>query len=150
MEKINIIFLDIDGVMNSYYYYKKFNFHEMLEKNKVNMLKKVIKETNAKIVITSKRKMIPSYINEITNEFIKNGIDIYDFTKEIGLKNDEVKDWLIDHNNINNYVILDDNDCGFLADFKDKFIKISSYYGLTKSKSNILISILGQIEKKVK
>lgn len=150
---MKIIFLDIDGVLNVISQGRdEFGslFHKHFEYN----LKKIIKETNAKIVISSSwRKNSLSEMQKIW-EYRNLAGEIIDVTPSLYLKhggciqfyNDklqrhpterihgysiprgcEIEYWLNNENgkyDIESYVILDD-DTDFLLSQKDKFVQCS-------------------------
>lgn len=145
--KNNIIFLDIDGVLNSKNYFTNYkkkikNVSDIVRQmseidvDKFNLLVDVIREVNAKVVITSSWRMLRIYplIKEI---FISSGIPIIGETKYLkGNRGKEIRDYL-ENNDIDNFVILDDevfNDFGLL---KNNLVKTSFYTdGLTKGSCN--------------
>lgn len=119
---MKVIFLDIDGVLNvipSGFDIYGGIFHTHF----VNNLKRLIEQTNAKIVITSSWRW--SGLEFMQNMWIARGypgevIDItpYDFIlvrlglfkNENGIKRGhEIKHWLDTHTDVENYVILDDD-----------------------------------------
>lgn len=119
-QMMKIIFLDVDGVLNSEYWYKK-NHRKHPEKcipgmainpRYVRNLMKIVKRTGAKIVLSSTwrgavRKNSNHYLHEI---FKKYGLEIYDYTLRLGRERGyEIQDWLDKHKNVSNIVILDDD-----------------------------------------
>ena len=153
---IKIIFLDIDGVLNGYNWKnltlfrlaKIFNKLSFIKKHydifgvhesKVKRLAKIVKKTNAKIVMSSswryRYKDTPyneqtGRLKELSDLFRKYKIEIIGFTPRIeGSKRDkEILAWLSDHEDeVDKFIILDDENTilGDLA--KDKrFIQTSS------------------------
>jgi len=117
---MKVIFLDFDGVINDY-----MTINEINEYN-VEMLKRIVNETGAKVVVTSSWKMpyqrnnrdIESFVNNNYYAQIlkENGIDIIDWTpymKQQGIKDDqreqEILEYLKNHPEITQYLILDDD-----------------------------------------
>ena len=116
---MKVIFLDFDGVINDY-----ITMNEINEYN-VEMLKRIIDKTGAKVVVTSSHKYafqrndnMEGFFNN--NYFVRvlkeNGIDILDWTPYIRGqgKNDnqrekEILEYLRAHPEITQYVILDDD-----------------------------------------
>lgn len=147
---MNIIFLDIDGVLNLYCESRDeygCTFHQQF----VNNLKTIIDQTNAKIVISStwrhsgfeimqemwKYRNLPGEVISIT-PYLQN--------KKRG---EEIKKWL-DSNTIENYVIIDD-DIDFLNSQLNYFVRTAQNfdhtdhiegYGLTKQCTIKAINIL--------
>lgn len=134
---MRILFLDIDGVLNSTFYQKK-NIPVVLEEKKLNLLIKIIKLTQAKIVLTSLRKNFDW--DNLVESFAKYEIELFDKTPNLLFnKEKEINAWL-NNNSINSYVVVDDMDLSYA--FKDKFIKINPYFGLTNSKVEQIIKQL--------
>eukprot|EP01084_Bolivina_argentea_P200769 343275_1 len=72
-QTIKLLFLDIDGVMNSvgdlYNAYPDF-----LKPQCLNRLQQIIKKTKCKIVLSTARRKSDQIKNKIKNDFIKHGI----------------------------------------------------------------------------
>ena len=113
---MKVIFLDFDGVITippKWY----------LKANKIKYIKRIVDETNAKIVVSSswrmdtieetKKSMIYKEKRCPRNKMLYWLIDnIYDVTPWVGLGNGrggEIQKWLNDHPEVDNYVILDDD-----------------------------------------
>ena len=142
---MKVIFLDVDGVLNSHKYFAKTDVEEIgiytnLDKTKLGLLKKIIRKTKAKIVLSSSWRLsfddnlIPDdYLGQSLISALKNeGLAIFGKTDD--LQNDryyEIKDWLQKHANVNDFVILDDDDFNW-KDLHSQWIKTSYYIGLTK------------------
>jgi len=110
---MDVIFLDIDGVLNTIGDTNLIN--NTFEFNKLMRLVKLSNETNSKIIITSDRK---TFIEE--REMIDDIFDSYNLDYDyLSLKrthrkrSDEILYFLSNNPNITNYVILDDNDMGY-------------------------------------
>lgn len=108
-KKASIVFLDVDGVLNSY---QTMVLGQQYDAHSIMLLKKLCTECDAKIVITSaKRKAFP----------VKHFIDILEqhgFTEapvigmtdvnRCGTRGDEVNDWIGGNTEVR-YVIIDDS-----------------------------------------
>ena len=136
------LFLDIDGVMNSFDDYnmtgeeflKKINdISFVISKEQIDLLNEIVEKYNPKIVLSSywrTRYPIPK-VNKI---FKENGFKgaVIAKTDE---KGEEHKDrWnqikrFIDKNNVESYIILDDDSLGNEA---KNHIKTDSYKGMQK------------------
>ena len=164
-DKIKVIFLDIDGVLNVYgIEYDEYGqiFHEHL----VDNLRRIIDETGAKIVISStwrfyglKRMQEMWKFRNLPGEVIDITIDCYDLIKEGRfefyddvMRGHEIQDWIDDNSHrLENYVILDD-DNDFLPEQRGNFVRTANNinhsdcvdvgYGLTKICSEKAIRIL--------
>jgi hypothetical protein len=124
---MNIIFLDIDGVLNI------VGDNSLIEKtfeyNKLMRLIKLSNETDSKIIITSDRRTFAEereMIDDIFNSYNMN----YDY---LSLKithrkrSEEILYYLSNNSNIINYVILDDNDLGYSENIAIKSHFIDCY-----------------------
>ena len=151
---MNIIFLDIDGVLNTnesfkkeYYRSKELNRDRIYPIDEVRLLYllEIVKLTDAKIVLTSSNrlnfikhdnKLIPlnGIGKDIINSFNRHNLSIYDITPYDNnrIRGNEIKMWLENNNNVDNYIIIDDEEVG-LELYKDKLIKTNinnEVYGL--------------------
>lgn len=159
--KYNIIFLDIDGVLNGYNFwtsfgwklacftknekikslYRKYSDPGGVHEHKVKRLSKIVKATNAKIVMSSSRRFswwnipydkAPDNFKKLTDLFIKYNIDVIDITPDLHRKNlkrdREILQWLYENENkVDKYIILDDENT-LLPYYKDdeRFIQTST------------------------
>lgn len=108
---MKVIFLDIDGVLNSDEYIDRAKNTQGIERHididKVKLLKKAIDETGAKTVLTSSWRN-SNDIGPLRELLAKYEIyfDVTPFINwERGL---EIKQWLLEHNRVEDYIILDD------------------------------------------
>lgn len=143
MEKYNVIFLDIDGVLNNNNHIQ--NIYELLgrqqylkllntigtlpfDKKCYELMLKLIKETNSKVVLSSTWRKHKEEIEKI--EYY-TGIKIYDTTPILNLdRGYEIKQYLENHKDINNYVIIDD-DNDMLKEQQDNFVRINDEMGFS-------------------
>ena len=146
--KTNIILLDFDGVITTPPQWS-------IDINKLKLLKKIIRETKAKIVVTSSWKspyitakefVEKEFRNEFTTDaktlhwFLKN---IYDITDSMGCcRGAEIARWLNKHKDeVNNYVILDD-DNDMLDEQLFHFVQTDYSYGITEKEVDLCIKVL--------
>lgn len=137
----NIIFLDIDGVLNSDKYFDSIDNKECMnlvdrlmldiDMSKVKILLEVINKTNAKVVITSswRRMKLYPYIKE---RLISMGLPVVGETPFIeGRRGEEIKSYLLE-NRVSNYCIIDDE---VFKDYKEleDYLVVTDFYedGLT-------------------
>ncbi len=133
---MKIIFLDIDGVLNSDEYFDKIKnlningIENDIDVSKIVLLKKSLDETGAKIVLTSSWRYTRK-AQELKQLLLSYGI-IVDCTPFIDNERGiEIKKWLQEHNDIQDFLILDDE----IFDSYDeklmkKLIKISDTNGI--------------------
>lgn len=157
---MKIIFLDIDGVLNAEKEIVELTpmGYRGLDDRLIKNLKLAVDKTDAKIVLTStwkvewkadKRKCgkdslylirkFETYGLKIVGKTIDNCV--YDpFYEHRG---EGIKAYLLGRNDIENYVIIDDN---VFSDFDDEIkkhlVKTNSDNGLTYEKANEVINIL--------
>lgn len=127
---MKVIFLDIDGVLNSYkFHIDNYKDNQMVRQylatsdlseikvrlvdlllnidfNKLYLLKKLADSSGAQIVTTSSWRNMPIYIF-VEEFFIKYGLPMLDSTLYLGSRGAEIKQYLETHD-VENYVILDD------------------------------------------
>lgn len=110
---MKIIFLDLDGVLNNWYH------PDLIARENLNILKKILALSKAKIVLTSSNKyplqrqniknITGSYLEKYVKIIQNEGISIYDVTPYV--KEDrslEIKAYLESNTNITDFVIIDD------------------------------------------
>ena len=159
---MKVIFLDFDGVITT------LKSKYKLDSDALSLLGKIINSTDAKIVISSswRQRTLDSTIKALqdTSDFRLNGIvfpfidrivgitdRIYgvaltDKEKHISLlRGVEIREWLHEHPEVTNYVILDD-DSDMLLEQANHFVKTDTYEGLTNKNVEQAIDILLQDE----
>lgn len=132
-----IIFLDIDGVMNSETYYKSVNTkHKNFSRFNpisINIVTKLVKEFNAKIVISSLWRFAMK--KELSQELKKSNLVNYlhnDWSTPViqpGHRGKEIKLWLDSHPDITDFLILDDDE-DILPEHSSCHIKTTLLEGL--------------------
>lgn len=146
---MKVIFLDIDGVVST------FECKWRLDINKLLLLYDIIYDTDAKIVISSSWRHGCKTIEELKNKFrtfrlpplLKDTIDdiflqyIVGMTSIAGIRGEEIKQYLDTHNDIESYVILDD-DSDMLKEQLFNFVQTDGFEGLTTREVKLCISIL--------
>ena len=132
---MKVILLDVDGVLNSDEYIKgtiKSNIQGIekhVDVEKIKLLRQAIDQTNAKVVWTSSWRLT-KMAQELIKLLITYGIYVNTtpyIRNERGL---EIKQWLADNQNVEDFVILDDEifdsyDEGLMK----KLVKISNGNG---------------------
>lgn len=144
---MRIIFLDIDGVLNSNAWSEYVHLHrndfsnvyipEWQDKNAIDMLYEFCKENEIKIVLSSSWR---HHTVEETRQYLEK----YDYLKKLNeliidvtgydasrIRGNEIKTYLEKHPEHNNYVIIDDDNDMLYEQFH-RFVWINAYYGLRK------------------
>ena len=125
---MNIIFLDVDGVLNSYAYFQevkakngRVKTNEQIRDYHLQMLAKIYHECNAKIVLSSTwRELVDLKDNKsaaemykyLNQSLAKYGMEIYDRTPIIRFDRPlEIRTWIEEHQHLGkiNFVSLDDD-----------------------------------------
>lgn len=140
---MKVIFLDIDGVLNSRVYDRERNWNEQtdIDETRLPLVRKIVDGTGAKIVLSStwrehwdkasgKCDGDGVYIN-VT--FAKFGLEIYGKTPDLGYnadRPDEIQAWLDSaQENIESFVIIDDYRYAW-GKLSDNFVKTNPNFGL--------------------
>ena len=149
-----IIFLDIDGVLNSKIYYKYLynpeNGSSRLDPYCVVLVRRLIEEFSLKVVITSTwRNGSESRLNkELKNHGLFDLLheDAYTPIVRPANRGKEIDLWLQNHPEVKDYIILDDNE-NLLEHQQSRFVKTSTHFGLVHERynhaRNLLISFNG-------
>lgn len=121
---MKVIFLDIDGVLNSEKYYTE-HLDDMMEnpvdRECVKRLKAIVQATDARIVLSSSWRTgwskDPEQLDELCQKLVETlaeyKLEIYDKTCVLsnGKRGREIRLWLKNApEKVQNFVILDDND----------------------------------------
>ena len=121
-----IVFLDIDGVLNTQ---GDNNLIEnTFEEIKLNNLVKLVKDTNSELVIISDRRLLSEeriMIDGVFDEY-EILVNYLSLERTHRKRSDEVLFYLSNHE-CQNYVILDDNDLGYSDDIVLKSHFINTY-----------------------
>ena len=151
---MKVIFLDIDGVLNTESYRedpKVDYFEELISEVHMSWLEHLVKETDAKIVLSStwreywdcgdiQSDRFGEYIN---NLFEKYGLKIFDKTPELKDRDREINEWLkLHHEQIENYVILDDFDFEWSESNAKYLVKTEDDVGFDEKAAEKAIRIL--------
>ena len=151
---MKIIFLDFDGVLNSAKYLRgREEYGVVIDPARMVLLKQIADATGAKIVLsTSWREHWSKNQTEcngtgvlINNIFSNFGLQILDKTPMLRTAREaEIKSWLDDHPEVENFVVLDDR--LMCAPFLEgHFVKTSYYFhGLDETDTQKAIDILNR------
>lgn len=154
---MQIIFLDIDGVLNNEescqkrneYYEKHKLFTSNIDEKTIKRLSEIVKNTGAKVVLSSSRRfdwkdgtdnIKLKNSKQLQQLFNKYDIEVIGITPNISKLNPchreynswretEIKLYLNQHPEIDNFCIIDDENFDLLT-LKDNLIKTNGQYGL--------------------
>lgn len=115
--EMKIIFLDIDGVLNSKDWFEKnkdIKGYREINPKKVEFLKEIVDKTNAKIVLSSTWRNIPEHplFLFLVDVLRDKGLEIKSFTPKLEQNRPkEIKTWLEEHKEeeIESFISLDDD-----------------------------------------
>lgn len=145
---MKLIFLDIDGVLNSAM--GKEPYISDMEVEKLKLLKKLIDDSGSSgVVITSDRRYSKIDMEHKTEAFDQFEIFIVGETRKPNPddlednRGKQIMDYLSSSNeNIDRIVILDDNDDGISNFFKEEFILVNRFFGLNEDVYQKALEIL--------
>ena len=155
---MNVIFLDFDGVITSPDSKWKIDMH------KINIINNICYKTDAKIVVSSTWRMgyrgdVSAFHEQLKQYFIKHNYldnfkDTFDkFINNIvgmtecigGLRGDEIKSYMNEHPEVENYVIIDDD--SDMCDYQlCHFVQTDTYDGITERDAKLCVDILNDVE----
>ena len=160
---MKIVFLDIDGCLNSHDYYMSDrctgNLHGQegdIDPLCAERINKICHETGAKIVLSSDWRINwPYCIDRIERGGVEKGL-IIDKTPEHGWiehcgkdfldytsRGSEIEDWLFNHSECEGYVIIDDRK-DFMENQQSNFVHVNPMRGLDDDDVNFAIQILNR------
>lgn len=150
----NIIFLDIDGVLNSNFWNKshqrEISDGSLIDVEKIKLLAELVRSTNAEIILhsgwrfwyDSDMKPLRVEAQNLSELLAKEGLKIADVTPNLTteeirrtrkfslIKAEEILLWVASHENINSWVVLEDLDL-HNAIIEEHQVKIGQMTGLT-------------------
>lgn len=145
---MKLIFLDIDGVLNSAT--GKDPYVSDMEVEKLKLLKKIIDDSGSSgVVITSDRRYSKVDMEDKTEAFDQFEIFIVGETRRPNQddlednRGKQIMDYLSSSKkDIDRIVILDDNDDGISNFFEEEFILVNRFFGLNKDVYQKALKIL--------
>ncbi len=158
---MKVIFLDIDGVLNTEKTYEKIYNEYILtnhksvpiDEEKIIYLKEIVEATTARIILSSSWRRFCEFennkivstdtnMNYLINILKKYNLEIYDITsyEKNGHRGLEIEEWLT-HHKVESFIIFDDIETD-LKEFNEELIQTNSHIGLTKNHINLAIEKL--------
>lgn len=141
MQKIKVLFLDMDGVVNSAENQKQglFKTDFPVDPYMAFLVGKIVLDTNCKVVLSSSWRHSRDNVEKINKQMVElldtTGYEPYDDTRPPGIENcqrgREIKAWLDKHPEVEKYAILDDEN-DMLPEQQPNFFKTSWQTGITK------------------
>lgn len=150
---MRVIFLDVDGVLNSSETRAKIDGLKGVSKKNLRILRHIVARTQAKIVLTSAwninfdEKLVPTTKAGmyLCHRLWENNLWIYDKVNDYGGNREQaVAEYVKKHNNLTDWVIIDDTHYGDYEKLNPKHIVYTSpALGLTKASATEAIVKLG-------
>ena len=140
---MKIIFLDIDGVLNDAPTILGTGDDQPTMEH-LNCLKQIVEATQAEIVLSSSWRLYKRYTKDVSIALAKVGLHLIDTTEELRERDEEIREWLGRHPEVEQYLILDDEDV-FTEELKEHHILTSFYEGLLTKHVKKSIEILNKI-----
>lgn len=150
---MRVIFLDVDGVLNSSETRAKIDGLKGVSKQNLRILRHIVARTQAKIVLTSAwninfdEKLVPTTKAGmyLYRRLWENNLWIYDKVNDYGGNREQaVAEYVKKHNNLTDWVIIDDTHYGDYEKLNPKHIVYTSpVLGLTKASATEAIVKLG-------
>lgn len=149
---MNLIFLDVDGVLNSQKFADKMLKYcnidpfenDMLDDHAIRLLKVLVDETNARIVLTSSWRNFGDSLSKLAKQLSHHKLFIWSETPrckdENSCRGDEITLWFRRNVGVFNYVILDDD--SDMTVHMEHLVKTSFDEGLTRADVDKAIEIL--------
>lgn len=151
---MRVIFLDVDGVLNSQHSYKTQKMIDDMDDALIANLKKLVDAVGAEIVLSSSWRTPPEF--ETTWNLEKKLVDrlaffkltLFDRTpiRKDMVRGKEIKDWLKDHPEVTEFIIIDDDssDIAVFTDLLPVFLHTNWKVGLTKKDVNTGIKMFNE------
>ena len=130
---MKVIFMDVDGVINSAENGWK------ITPFKVRMVNEVASATGAFIVISSDWRIEANDRQAIRN----SGINFIDCTADYNDRPREIAEWVATHE-VENYVIIDDTDFKWSKEQRKHFVQTKTRTGITERKRDRAIKIMNK------
>lgn len=161
----NIIFLDIDGVLNSNFWnenhQKEISDGTLIDAEKIGLLASLVHKTDAKIILhsgwrfwfDSQLKPLRREAERLVEMLAKEGLEIAGITPDLTteeikktkkfslVKAEEILAWLKSHRDVRGWVVLDDLDLHNTLIEKHQ-VKMNSMVGLTPEETVMAEKIL--------
>lgn len=134
---MKVIFVDKDGVLNSDEYFDKIEGLDIkgiesdVDIEKVKLLKEAVNETGARVVVTASARYTTN--GQLLIQLLREYQILVDLTPLINNKRGiEIKQWLSEHPETEEFVILDDEIFdSYDEELMKKLIKISNGNGIS-------------------
>jgi len=136
---MKVIFLDVDGVLNTPKLIKKFGF-DFIDHILVALVARIVRETDAKIVLSSTWRVQEKDKSVAIQSLAQHNLELHDCTpiieRGVGAweeggwvrRHEEIQEWLKQNPNVQKFAIIDDLDD---ACIEGSFFQTEEDVGLT-------------------
>ena len=116
---MKVIFVDVDGVLNSDGFIDSVKGSQDIDIKTIRLLKNAVNKTGAQIVMDTSFRYTKSFL-KVQEMLLQNGI-LFDKTPFIdNERGKEIKQYLAEHKDIEDYILLDDV---IFPDFDDELLE---------------------------
>jgi hypothetical protein len=127
----SVLFLDIDGVLNSdryrYAHGPGVRANDLIDPEAVETLNHITERWALKVVISSSWRVMPELESILRAKGVEAKI-IGKTSSRAAVRGDEIRQWLAEHPEVTAYVILDDD--GDMGELLDHLVQTDYRYGL--------------------
>ena len=132
---MNIVFLDIDGVLNNFSLIQRHGF-DYIDSSMVIRLGRIIDRTGAEIVLSSYWRLDPKDRSVVDHSLGEHGMSVMDVTPRLsGPRANEIRQWLGENRDVVRYAILDDDDEAGIG-MEHSFFQTDPEVGITAEIAN--------------
>jgi hypothetical protein len=142
---VKVLFLDIDGVLNSATFLSQQDSCHAISSDMVAHINRVIEATSCKIVISSTWRLYWP-LGELKAILRQRGLRdvIIDKTPNLGSRDTEILSWLSNNpHTVTTFAVVDD-DIGDLHGVQDRLVATSFVTGATSQTADKLIELLNE------
>lgn len=145
---MKVIFLDIDGVLNSVRYDRERGKNDgNIDESRLPLLKRAVEATDAEIILSSSwrrhwdkdESKMTADGKELDRLFKIFNMGIYDKTPDYGNvygRENEIESWLNEHKDVDKFVIVDDLPFGWVK-YSNRWVKTNANIGRGLEQSHV-------------
>lgn len=141
---MKILFLDIDGVLNSAKTFEDKHRHEAIDTAMVERINSVVNATGCQIVISSTWRVLWD-LNELRHILEAHGLRdvVVGATPDMGRRDVEILAWLEEHSEVQQFAVVDD-DAHDLTKVSHRLVQTSFLTGILDEHVDQLVELLSK------
>eukprot|EP00397_Hematodinium_sp_SG-2012_P028081 GEMP01029545.1.p1 GENE.GEMP01029545.1~~GEMP01029545.1.p1 ORF type:complete len:242 (+),score=40.46 GEMP01029545.1:70-726(+) len=148
VDDMSIVFLDVDGVLNSTY-----GFNRSINRDKSELVAQLLDRSGASIVVSSSWRSPPHRRRTLLRVLEEHGISMCKCvgqTPEIDFMNrsNEISMWLDEHPSVTRYCVLDDYDFDWSDRVAPHVVEIDETKGVTQADIERALTVLSALDGK--